>query len=48
MKRFLMIEFSLLIGLTASAQTMADDIKVWAEDWKYAFSAEGRQWRHTI
>ena len=43
MKRFLMIELSLLIGLTASAQTMADDIKVWAEDWKYAFSAEGRQ-----
>ena len=38
-----MIELSLLIGLTASAQTMADDIKVWAEDWKYAFSAEGRQ-----
>ena len=43
MKRFLMIELSLLIGLTSSAQTMADDIKVWAEDWKYAFSAEGRQ-----
>ena len=43
MKRFLMIELSLLIGLTSSAQTMADDIKVWAEDWKYAFSAERRQ-----
>ena len=43
MKRFLMIELSLLIGLTSSAQTMADDIKVWAQDWKYAFSAERRQ-----
>ena len=25
------------------AQTMADDAKVWAADWKHAFSAEGRQ-----
>ena len=38
-----MIELALLIGLTASAQTMADDMKIWAEGWKYAFSAEGRK-----
>lgn len=43
MKRFLMIELALLIGLTVSAQTMADDMKIWAEGWKYAFSAEGRK-----
>ena len=43
MKRFLLIELALIIGLTASAQTMADDTKSWAEGWKYAFSAEGRQ-----
>ena len=38
-----MIELALLIGLTASAQTMADDLKIWAEGWKYAFSTEGRK-----
>ena len=43
MKRFLLIGLALMIGLTASAQTMADDAKSWAEGWKYAFSAEGRQ-----
>ena len=43
MKRFLMIGLALLIGLTASAQTMADDMKIWAEGWKYAFSTEGRK-----
>ena len=43
MKRFLLIELALMIGLTASAQTMADDTKSLAEGWKYAFSAEGRQ-----
>ena len=43
MKRFLIIELALLFGLSASAQTMADDAKLWAEGWKYAFSVEGRQ-----
>ena len=31
------------IALPSHAQTMADDAKVWAEEWKYAFSADGRQ-----
>ena len=43
MKRFLVIELALLIGLTATAQTMADDARSWTEGWKYAFSQEGRQ-----
>ncbi len=43
LKRFLIIGLALLIGFTASAQTMADDAKSWAEGWKYAFSQEGRQ-----
>ena len=34
---------ALLIWLSASAQTMADDMKTWADGWKYAFSAEGRK-----
>jgi len=34
---------ALLIWLSASAQTMADDTKTWADGWKYAFSAEGRK-----
>ena len=38
-----MIWLALLIGLTTSAQTMVDDAKSWADGWKYAFSAEGRQ-----
>ena len=33
----------LLMGFSASAQTMADDARSWAEGWKYAFSQEGRQ-----
>jgi len=43
MKRFLIIGIALLTGLSTSAQTMADDAKTWAEGWRYAFSAEGRQ-----
>ena len=43
MKRFLVIELALLIGLTATAQTMADDARSWTEGWKYAFSQDGRQ-----
>lgn len=43
MKRFLVINMALLIWLSASAQTMADDMKTWADGWKYAFSAEGRK-----
>ena len=34
---------ALFIWLSASAQTMADDMKTWADGWKYAFSAEGRK-----
>lgn len=34
----------LVISSTAlRAQTMIDDAKIWAEEWKYAFSQEGRQ-----
>ena len=46
MKRILIITIAFLAGLSARAQTMADDAKTWAEGWKYAFSQEGRQnWR---
>ena len=43
MKRLLIIAISLLMGLSARAQTMADDARSWTEGWKYAFSQEGRQ-----
>ena len=33
--------FSAMIPLRA--QTMVDDTKVWIDEWKYAFSAEGRR-----
>lgn len=46
MRRFLLICLSILVGFSASAQTMAEDIKTWVEDWKYTFSPEGRKtWR---
>ena len=43
MKRLSIITIVLLSGLSAGAQTMADDAKTWAGGWKYAFSQEGRQ-----
>lgn len=43
MKRLIIILSILLTGFSASAQAMADDAKTWAEGWRYAFSAEGRQ-----
>ena len=45
MKRLILLAASLIISVMVPlrAQTLADDAKVWADGWKYAFSAEGRQ-----
>ncbi|MBQ7611285.1 MAG: hypothetical protein IJU74_09320 [Bacteroidales bacterium] len=45
MKRLFLFAASLFISvmIPLRAQTMADDAKGWADGWKYAFSAEGRQ-----
>ena len=43
MKRLIVITIAILAGLSAGAQTMEDDLRIWAEGWKYAFSREGRQ-----
>lgn len=45
MKKLILLAASLIITVMVPlrAQTLADDAKVWADGWKYAFSAEGRQ-----
>ena len=43
MKRLLLTALVVFLPLAASAQTMADDTKTWARQWKHAFSEEGRQ-----
>jgi len=45
MKKMILLAASLIITVMVPlrAQTLADDAKVWADGWKYAFSAEGRQ-----
>lgn len=45
MKKLILLAASLIISVMVPlrAQTLADDAKVWADGWKYAFSAEGRQ-----
>lgn len=45
MKRLLILAAALFVSTMVSlkAQTMADDAKVWADGWKHAFSAEGRE-----
>jgi len=46
MRRLILTAAILFSALSVSAQTMADDAKLWAEGWKYAFSPEGReQWK---
>ena len=42
-RKSLIIALLLLSCASLNAQTFADDAKVWAEGWKYAFSQEGRQ-----
>ena len=43
MKRLSVLLLAVLAGLSASAQTMVDDVKTWADEWKHAFSREGLQ-----
>ena len=46
MRHLILTATILFAALSASAQTMADDAKSWAEGWKYAFSPEGwEQWK---
>ena len=42
-RKSFIIALLLLSCVSLNAQTFADDAKVWAEGWKYAFSQEGRQ-----
>ena len=43
MKKLRILAAALFVSsmVPLKAQTMADDAKVWAADWKYAFSDEG-------
>lgn len=47
MKKLLLLLTILLISFSTSAQeTMADDMKKWSDEWKYAFSKEGvKEWK---
>ena len=44
MRRSILVLAAIVLSLTTlRAQTMADDLGIWADGWKYAFSREGRQ-----